>query len=269
MDADQKWEERRQRWEARRQRWEERRHRRGGRFVVGGLIIFIGVLFLLQNLGVFYVDQVWQYWPVILIVVGLSRLSTCRSVGGRIWFGMVVVLGGALLLHNLGFIRGSAWNLTWPILLIGFGFSMLMRGIGRDHFWACGSLKQDAGPANPAPASGSSANTLNEWAIFGGSRRRIESQEFEGGEAVAVFGGVELDLRKAATKKEEIVIEANAVFGGIDIRAPEHWKIVVRGAGIFGGYEDKSTDSRPGENGKRPTLVITGYAFFGGVTVQN
>jgi hypothetical protein len=259
--------EHRERW---RQRWEARRHhRRGGRFFFGGLIICIGVLFLLQNLGVLYVDQIWQYWPVILIVLGLSRLSMARSMGGRIWFGMVTVLGTALLLHNLGYIRGSAWNLTWPILIIGLGFSMLMRGIGRDHFWAPGSFRQGSGPSNPAPSSGSSANTLDEWAIFGGSRRRIDSQEFEGGEAVAVFGGVELDLRRAATKKDEVLIEANAVFGGIDIRAPEYWKVVVRGAGIFGGYEDKTLDTRSGENGKRPTLVITGYAVFGGVTVQN
>jgi predicted membrane protein len=255
-----------ERW---RQRWETRRHhRRGGRFFVGGLIICIGVLFLLQNLGVLYVDQIWRYWPVILIVLGLSRLAMARSTGGRIWFGMVAILAVAFLLHNLGFIHGSAWNLTWPILLIGLGFSMLMRGIGRDRFWAPG-LWHGARPSNPAPEGGINANTLDEWAIFGGSRRRIESQEFEGGEAVAVFGGIELDLRKAATKKEEIVIEANAVFGGIDIRAPEQWSIVVRGSGIFGGYEDKTVDARSGENGKRPTLVITGYAVFGGVTVQN
>jgi predicted membrane protein len=266
MDADRKLEHY-DRW---RQRWEARRHhRRGGRFFIGGLIICIGVLFLLQNLGVLYVDQIWRYWPVILIVLGVSRLSTARSMGGRIWFGMVTVLGGALLLHNLGYIHGTPWNLTWPILLIGLGFSLLMRGIGHDHFWAPRSIRQGAGPGNPAPANSSSAKTLDEWAIFGGSRRRIESQEFEGGEAVAVFGGVELDLRKAATKRDEIVIEANAVFGGIDIRAPEHWNIVVRGSGIFGGYEDKTLDTRSGENGKRPTLVITGYAVFGGATVQH
>ncbi len=109
---------------------------------------------------------------------------------------------------------------------------------------------------------------MHEWAIFGGAKRRVETQDFEGGEALAIFGGVELDLHKAATKKDEIVIEANAMFGGIDMRVPDNWTVTVRGAGIFGGYEDK-TDSRSGEVGKQPHLVITGYAVFGGVSVKN
>ena len=36
-----------------------------------------------------------------------------------------------------------------------------------------------------------------------------------------MFGGVEIDLRKAATTRDEILVEANAIFGGIEIRVPE------------------------------------------------
>jgi len=69
-------------------RWDRHRHRGSGGLVIGGVIICVGVLFLLQNLGVLYVDEVWRYWPVILIVLGLSRAFTCRGWGGRIWGGI-------------------------------------------------------------------------------------------------------------------------------------------------------------------------------------
>ena len=44
---------------------------------------------------------------------------------------------------------------------------------------------------------------------------------------VAVFGGVELDLRKAAMKSNQVRVECNAVFGGIEIRVPETWMVVI------------------------------------------
>ncbi len=39
----------------------------------------------------------------------------------------------------------------------------------------------------------------------------MDSQNFQGGEAFALFGGVEIDLRKSATTSDEILIEANAI----------------------------------------------------------
>jgi predicted membrane protein len=105
--------------------------------------------------------------------------------------------------------------------------------------------------------------------VFGGINRRIDSQDFEGGHLSSVFGGIEIDLRKANTKKEEIVIEANGVFGGIDLIVPETWKVTVRGSGIFGGFEDRTHPSPAAADEKRPHLVIVGSAVFGGVTVRN
>jgi len=100
-------------------------------------------------------------------------------------------------------------------------------------------------------------------------RRRIESQEFEGGQATAICGGIELDLSKAATRKEEIVIEATAIFGGIDIRVPEHWAVSARGSAILGGFDDQTRDARSTDVPPQTRLVILGNAVFGGVTIKN
>lgn len=45
------------------------------RFNAGGLVlILLGVLLLLQNLGLFSWDSLWRFWPVALIAAGLSLL---------------------------------------------------------------------------------------------------------------------------------------------------------------------------------------------------
>ena len=54
-----------------------------GRLVVGVVVVVLGVLFLLDNLGIVRVENIWQFWPVILIVLGLARLTTCSSNAGR------------------------------------------------------------------------------------------------------------------------------------------------------------------------------------------
>jgi len=64
-----------------------------------------------------------------------------------------------------------------------------------------------------------------------------------------------------------VMIDASALFGGVDIQVPENWNVIVEGHGMFGGYEDKTLHTMP-ENA-RPRVVITGSAVFGGVVVKN
>jgi predicted membrane protein len=237
-----------------------RGYRRSSRGLVVGMVLAgIGVLLLLQNLGILYIDDLWEYWPVILIVMGVARAASCPGWGGRIWGGAVTFAGVLFLLANFHIIHGNVWAYFWPVILICVGLGMLARGIERQGYWDGGGMVL----GNTV----SSNNTFNMWAVFSGGRRLVTTQEFEGGEALAIFGGLRIDLRQAATKKPEVVIDANALFGGIDIRVPETWDVTVRGSGIFGGYESR-TEERPLDP-KRPHLIITGYALFGGVSVKN
>jgi predicted membrane protein len=253
-----------------RERMARRCHRgsgRGGLFA-GVVLILFGILFLLQNLGVPYFDRAWQFWPVILIVFGLGRMARGWGLGRRLWSGAIVAAGVVFLLHNFHLIHGDVWNFLWPLALICLGLGMLVGTIGRRRHWAnlqtpaaTGRISEAAAPASP--------NVLNETAILGGIRRRIESKEFEGGQATAIGGGIELDLTHAATNKEEIVIEATAIFGGIDIRVPEHWAVSARGSAILGGFDDQTRDARSTDVPPQTRLVILGNAVFGGVTIKN
>ena len=107
------------------------------------------------------------------------------------------------------------------------------------------------------------------WAVFSGVKRKVDSQDFKGGDVVAVFGGVNIDLRNAAIAGERAVIDLNLLFGGVDIRVPENWNVVMKGVAIFGAFEDKTTHPKADPNVKIPELVITGAAMFAGVNAKN
>ncbi|MBV9746870.1 MAG: hypothetical protein JO099_24170, partial [Acidobacteriia bacterium] len=90
-------------------------------------------------------------------------------------------------------------------------------------------------------------------------------QDFEKIRVVAVFGAFELDLRDAGMKGDVAVVDATAVFGGVEIIVPEDWQVVPRGSGVFGGFSDETRS--PEQPTKR--LIITGAGVFGGVVITN
>jgi hypothetical protein len=100
-------------------------------------------------------------------------------------------------------------------------------------------------------------------AVLGGFERRLATPDFRGGEITAVMGGCALDLRESSIVKEA-VINVFVIWGGINIKVPPDWTVVLNGTPIMGGFSEK-TLSVP-DRGKR--LVITGYAIMGGVEVR-
>lgn len=233
------------------------RMRRGdfrGSFAWGGVILFIGVVLLLDHLGVISAEGLWRFWPMILVVAGIVNiLDECR----RIW-GVCLLLAGILLeLGQFGLVHVT-WALLWPVMIIGIGLSLM---------W--GSIKaRKAGLGSEQATTGPGA--LNELAIFSGVEKRIMGKNFRGGRLVAVFGGIEIDLWQAEMEGDEAVLQIDAIFGGVEIRVPDTWLVSSHGQGIFGGYSD-STHLRPPTDPAQPrkTLVIRGAAVFGGVEIRN
>jgi hypothetical protein len=290
MDTE-RWEQRnrermerhRLRMERRQARWDARSSCGGpnanmGGMIIGLCVVAVGVLFLLRNVGILYFDDIWQYWPVILIVIGISKIANTHSAS-QVTSGLILGgIGTVFLLKNLGYIYGNIWEYLWPGILIAVGLSILVKHLeGRDQGWdpgapPAGSSGSQGSTAFP-PSSGfnaatSGANYLHAECIFSGTRQKLETQDFLGGTVTTVFGGAEIDLRSAGTKREEVTIKAEAVFGGIELWVPAHWHTIVRGTGVFGGFEDKTFPAAPGAS-NAPRLVVTGAAVFGGVVVKN
>ncbi|HYI53762.1 MAG TPA: DUF1707 domain-containing protein [Microlunatus sp.] len=101
-------------------------------------------------------------------------------------------------------------------------------------------------------------------AIFGGATRKGRWRVPKQSTAVALFGGVEIDLTEAIFESTEIEITGFWCFGGMEIKAPAGIEVRDRTAGIFGGTDVKGLgDPIPGA----PVITIKGASLFGGVSV--
>jgi predicted membrane protein len=243
-------------WTAKRaERWRARGNRNAGNSnaIIGIVLITFGALLLLKNYGVFSVKDVFQFWPILPVIWGAQAIARGKSTFTYLLGGIAVCLGSIKLLDNLDIIDISS-KLYIPLLLISLGVAFLICNLKGDEIRKDGEIF-----TNP---------TIHPMVIFGGAVQRVDSQQFEGGEVLALFGGVEIDFRKAKMKSNSAVIEANAVFGGCHFRVPETWSVELRGTGVLGGYEDKTIAPRPDE-APQQRLIITGNAVFGGIAVEN
>jgi len=224
--------------------------------IPGAIILAIGAVFLLNNLGYVQARHLLDFWPLLLIFAGVVKLlDPCR----RAWGVILIFFGVFLLLNQLG-IRHFSVGEFWPLILIAVG-AMAM--------WSALQARKLT-EGLPQADNGDPRTTLNESAVFGGIQKRLNGKEFRGGQLQAMFGGIEIDMRDADLAENEAVLYANSIFGGIELRVPETWFVAARGQGIFGGFTDSTRYTGPVDPDKpKKTLIVMGMAIFGGVEIRN
>lgn len=242
--------------------------RRGGRsrVAVAAILIAVGVLLFLGNLGIVPIRNVWDFWPAIPIVIGIASLVNARNTAGRLWGFLLIGFGVLFLLLNLGLIHLHTHDgsLFISVVLIAVGFAALSgvstpsyrRWIGRSPFHR--------------PRVRPDFETIaNDFVVFGALKRKLESADFRGGDLIAIFGNIEMDLRRAliTAAVRSAVVNVVTVFGATKIRVPQNWRVVVSGAGILGNFEDKTIPPNTGPDA--PTLIITGYSIFSSVEIED
>ncbi|WP_031042718.1 DUF1707 SHOCT-like domain-containing protein [Streptomyces sp. NRRL F-5650] len=82
----------------------------------------------------------------------------------------------------------------------------------------------------------------------------------------AFWGGGEIDLREADFSAGEVVLNCVAIMGGMQVIVPPGVEVIVRGIGVMGGFDHRE-EGVPGDPGA-PRVVVTGFAFWGGVGVE-
>jgi predicted membrane protein len=223
--------------------------------VIGGIAILLGILFLLGNLG--YISDVHYYlrfWPALLVVFGAIKAAQSGSPGGRTWGAVIAVVGVLMLLNRAHFLSVDLWAL-WPLALVAMGGSIL---------WHTATARRRMRDGEPSPENES---FVNGTAIMGGFKRTNASKDFRGGELTAIMGGIELDLRQSAIRPGgEATLNIEAIMGGVEIRVPGEWTVVLQGTPVLGGYDDKTY---PPQSANAPRLVIKGTAIMGGVEIKN
>jgi len=226
-------------------------NRASSQVILGLLVIGMGVLFLLDNLDVLDFRHAIGFWPLAFIGAGLLVLFGDGPRSGSYTGAVLIGVGVLMILGRLGFLYIS-WAMTWPLVMIALGGLILFRTLGPGRV------------ARPGAIDGSPDQVVDVVAILGGVERRITTPDFRGGEITAVMGGCALDLRESSILKEA-VLNVFTIWGGINIKVPPDWSVVLNGTPVMGGFSEK-TVSAP-NSGKR--LVITGYAVMGGVEVRN
>ena len=254
-----------QRWERRIRRRQWRNAPAAPRLFIAILLIAAGTLLFLSNLGLLPEFNFWAFWPLIFVVGGVGKLVSDNSRAGQA-LGIVLIAGGSLfLLVSLGILHIRAHDDSWPLslLLIAFGTVALIKILdANDHARGRVGFPTANGPV--------SADFFKEQVVFGSLKRKVDTQNFQGGKLETVFGSIDMNLRSAQISSPEktATIQVNAIFGSIELRVPESWRIVVHAPSIFGSVEDKTLAGKVATS-DGPTLFITGAAVFGSVEIKD
>ena len=226
----------------------------GGAILLGIVLIVIGALVLLANLGKLpFTFDLHHWWPLILIVLGVVHLFNNRNIFD--FSGLfLIMLGGIFLLVTLDVICwGDIWR-YWPAVLILLGISIIFRR----H------------PV-PLPLSGNTAMGSGDAAvqvsnILSGADRRITSQEFKGGDVHNILGGTKIDLLEAKMAAGDWLLTVSTILGGVEIYVPRDMQIEVHPTNLLGGVDDHTRQNPAAGGGK---LVIKASALLGGIDIKN
>ncbi len=216
---------------------------------IGGVKLIVGIFFLIHgllltadNLGVLDAWHYLRYWPALVLLVGLMKLyQPGRALAGAI----ITLIGAALLAYSAGWVHLRLFDL-WPLLLILGGGAMVARALG------------------VRPITEAAENARNIYGIFNVQKVHVASQQFSGARVAALMGSCEIDLTDADIAQSPAVIEAFALWGGIEIFVPDDWEVIGDVVPIMAGFEIKTA---PPAKPKRQ-LIVRGLVTMAGIEVK-
>jgi hypothetical protein len=253
--------------------------------VFGLIVVAIGAVLLLNNLGVTRID-VWylvaRYWPVTLILLGISSLTgdwgrserdrdsedserrASRRRGQAIGGWILLLLGLVLLSGTAGWYTihwARLSGMFWACVLIVAGWAILR--------WR---------PLDDASGADDGGYATTKWVFLSSLERRQPGWQLESGSYVVLLGGAELDLTRASIKAGTTYLDLTAMLGSIELRVPEDVMVYCNASALMGGVEffDQSTGgvvssqgfSRPGSAESGRVLEINCRAIMGSVELK-
>ncbi|HEX4167897.1 MAG TPA: LiaF domain-containing protein [Bryobacteraceae bacterium] len=245
-------------------------------FWMAATLIGLGVLLFLGNLGLLPLHDVWIFWPIFPLAAGIGQVIRPRNAAASVWGIFLIIVGVSFLLSNFGLvhIRLNDDRLVLPLLMILFGFLALMKILGGSQGKVQRPPFMPFVPPNLSEACKTRANidyenSLHDFVLLGGLKRKLESPTFAGGELTSVFGSIEIDLRRAfiSSPTNSVVLNTTALFGSIKVRVPQEWRVHVSGVSILGNFEDKTIPPNIGPSAA--VLVITGVSIFSSVEIED
>ena len=228
--------------------------------IIWGLaIIALGVIFGGNALGIFDIDIFFKGWWTLFIIIPsfISLFTEKEKISNLAFLSAGIVF---LLAARDVFSYDVAWKVILGIVLIAIGLTIIVKSVFHNK-----NDKEVERKIKSLKGKSSDEKMDTLTAIFSGSDRVYNNEDFSGANLVAVFGGAGLDLRNAIFTKDT-VINAFCLFGGIDIKVPENVQIKTRSGFIFGGI----SDDRKGDNSSaKHTIYIDAAGGFGGISIDD
>ncbi|MCW8806127.1 MAG: cell wall-active antibiotics response protein [Ignavibacteriaceae bacterium] len=226
------------------------------RVLLGGILIFLGGLFLLNTMNIldFRFTHVVFSWPFIMLVIGLFVLVNTEK---KFLGGILSGIGALFLVERIFPQIDYNGGIIIPILFIVLGTYIILK-----------KRKQDSGSDFLTGTSKVNKDKIDDVSIFGGGTKIISSNNFQGGNITAIFGGSEINLINCQLAEGDNVLDVLCVFGGTTIILPKEWNVVINVTSVLGGFSNKAIRNPSIVIDQARTLHIKGLAMFGGGEVK-
>lgn len=166
---------------------------------------------------------------------------------------------GRLAVHELDERLDSAYGAVTRDDLAGLTTDLVAAG-RRDPAGEAGAV--------PTRVAVRDADDGTRWivAVMGGAERSGRWRIGRSATALALMGGIELDLQHAEFDGRDVHLRVVSVMGGAEVRVPEHMNVVVSDLGLMGANDVRIGEATPDPGG--PTLHLRLVSVMGGTSVR-
>lgn len=217
--------------------------------VYGIMLILLGIIIALISLDIIHTNLFFKgWWTLVIIIPSIIGLLFDDDKLGNI---ISLIIGILLLLGVRNIIDYKILlKLFVPILLVTVGLSLILKNILESKKTL--QIKE---------LNKVKDNTKDIFATLSNENKKIIG-EFKGISIDAVFSNVELDLREAEIKKDQ-VINVSTIFSGVTILTNNNIKVIVKSDSLFGGVSNHIEDKDEAK-----TIYINASCLFGGVEIK-
>jgi len=103
----------------------ENSYRQRKQMMWGLVLIVVGLVFLLDRMGIADADELWHYWPLLLVVAGINQTigyPSAKEFTNGLW---LVFIGLWLFAVFEGFL-GLTFRNSWPLFILMWGLQLVL-----------------------------------------------------------------------------------------------------------------------------------------------
>jgi predicted membrane protein len=119
------------------------------RTVMGMAIVLLGLVLMLDRIGIVDARYILRFWPVPLMLIGGLMVAQAQDGRERTRGYIFAGIGTWLFLNSEGLLTVRIWDLVWPLILVLIGLSLIFRTGGPRR-----RRRRNYGPDGPFGSSG-------------------------------------------------------------------------------------------------------------------